>query len=221
MGLHRSKSMTKAKREFGYSAGDAAPWAIRVLTGKFGKTPRDYASSQGHTEVAARLLKAAGGGAKSCGFVCVCVCVCVSVCAKKKEEAREGLGDRESECVRVNVRSKGSKRLLCSEGYGVVCVVPTLAPTKHTDEPFSRPKRGTERERESARRRAGGRGRAGAGAGGRARARASERASERARERERKREREKEREIERERERERERENDKSKLAQAYRNSRR
>ena len=60
-----SKSMTKAKREFGYSAGDAAPWAIRVLTGKFGKTPRDYANSQGHTELAARLLKAAGGGTKS------------------------------------------------------------------------------------------------------------------------------------------------------------
>ena len=60
-----SKSITKAKREFGYSAADAAAWAIRVLTGKFGKTPRDYASSQGHTEVAARLLKAAGGGAKS------------------------------------------------------------------------------------------------------------------------------------------------------------
>jgi hypothetical protein len=29
-----SKSITKAKREFGYSAADAAAWAIRVMTGK-------------------------------------------------------------------------------------------------------------------------------------------------------------------------------------------
>ena len=30
-----------------------------------GKTPLDLANDRGHTEVAARLLKAAGGGAKS------------------------------------------------------------------------------------------------------------------------------------------------------------